>query len=389
MAMVRLDAFIFGYRNGTVAPSDVPKLTNALLKLGISSDVSSDGSFLLRERDVASFCRYADGRLRYDLSGREGLPGAFFCVMKRRGLVLAAFITLALRILLGGIVWDVRIEGNERLDDTTVREHLAANGFGIGDVWRLVDKNEVETAILAECADISWIAINRRGVVAYVRIMETENVGKENEEVPEFSNIIADRDAVIQEITVERGVAAVKVGDVVRRGDVLISGVVETEDGTVFCRAMGHVIGQAVTTVSAEIPRNGTERRKIGDSLREIRLNLFKIPINIFKNYRICLNEYDIIENDKEYALFGKHPLPIIFTEVRLVEYEKYPIVYTEDQMIRMAKDRLDDTVRSEFFTADILKMRSYGEFSEECYTLFTEIVYLTDISKESAIQVS
>ena len=38
-----------------------------------------------------------------------------------------------------------------------------------------------------------------------------------------FSNIVADRDGIIEEITVKKGYATVKPGDVVKKGDILIS----------------------------------------------------------------------------------------------------------------------------------------------------------------------
>lgn len=387
--MVKLDAFVFGYKIGYVEPEDVSKLINIFMKLSISADVSGGGRFVIRARDFKAFKRYCGGRLRYTVGDVQGLPGFIGLLMRRKGIVAAFIVFMLLHIFSSAVIWDIRIEGAERLSDDEVLRALGEQGFEIGDAWRDIDKNFIETNVLVNCKDISWISINRRGTVAYVRIMESENIGAQDKEAPLYSNILADRDAVVEEIRVEKGMAVVKVGDVVKKGDILISGIVETESGTYFCRAAGVIIGQSVSDVSVEVSRKGIERSYLEDFTREIRINLFKISINIFKNYRICLNDYDIIENVREYALLGKYDLPLSLSEISCREYENIEVFYSDDEMTVMARELLNEKIRNTFDESEILKMRSFGEFTDEGYRLITEVVYLTNIANESAIEVS
>ena len=387
--MVRIDTYLFGYRHLKVSCEDVPKLVNILLKLSISSSVSPDGGFVLRERDYKRFRAYSAGRIRYTSSEILGFTGFVMRLRKRYGLILAFSLFLFVSVWLSGTVWDVRIEGNERLEDAEILEILSESGFEVGDRWRRVDKNAVEADVLSDFPALSWISINRRGTVAYVRVVESENVGMKEEQPPTYSNILATEDAVISEITAKKGVAVVKPGDVVRKGDVLISGVIETESGTYFCRAEGSVKGQCVKTVSVEVPKKSTVKRPLRESLFEIRLKIFDFFINIFKNYGICRDSYDIINDNREYALFGKYKLPITLVKTYRAEYTEQEIEYSESEIVSMAKQKLDTTVRDMLQESDVVRMRSYGEWKSDFYVLSTEIVYYADITEESAIEVS
>ena len=387
--MARLDEYIFGYFKGKTEPCEVAKLVNLLLRLGISSDVMPDGSFSVRKRDAESFKRCAKGRFRFELGSPLGLYGAFLRLRHSYGILLALALSGIIFVLSFGRVWDVRVDGNERLTDRQIESYLAEQGLEIGKRWRKIDKNALENSILGENSDVAWISVNRRGTVAYVRLIESENILTGEESGSLYSNIVARCDGVIEEITVRSGAAAVKVGDVVRAGDVLISGVVENENGTVFCRADGIVRASCVTELSAEASENATERVAKEHKLREIRLSVFNFSINIFKNYGNCENSCDIIRENRNFALFGKLRLPIRIEKAYTVEYDTRQYVRSHDEMSDLAKRELDGMIYSVFKDADVLRMRTESSFSDGVYRITARVVYSTDIGKQSAIEIN
>ena len=174
--MVDIDSIIFGYRRAVVEPSCTSKLLNLLLKIGISADVTTDGAFIVKERYVKIFKAKAAGRIRYEMSDVMGAPGALAALRHRAGFIAAVALIFITMLFTSEMVWDIRVEGNERLRESDVIEALSDSGFEIGDFWRGMDKNLIETNLLLDFPDISWISINRRGTVAYVRIKESENV---------------------------------------------------------------------------------------------------------------------------------------------------------------------------------------------------------------------
>ncbi len=386
--MVRLDAFIFGYRRVKVAREDIDKLANILLKLGINADISYDGEVILRERDVGAFLPLAKRKLHFTIGELSGIPGYLCRYSRRYGIIAALLIVLVLNVILSELVWDIRIDGNERISDTEVTELLRESGFEIGDVWRAEDKNRIEAHLLSKCPDIAWLSINRRGTVAYVQISESENVGRDDgEEEFTYCNVIADRDAVIEEITVKRGIAAVKAGDVVKKGDLLISGVIENERGVTLCHAEGSVRGVSLERLTAQTPREDVIRVYDERKLCEIRLNIFKFSINIFKNYRNHKSDCDIIENEKEYTLFGKASLPFSVTRFYARHYSDVPVTRTDTEMAQLAADRLGEITESFLRNADVIKLKTYGRFDADTYVMTSEVVYCTEIGEESVIE--
>ena len=387
--MAGLDEYIFGYSVGRVDKSDVPHLATALFKLGISSSITCDGDFTLRQRDRHRLLEYAKGKIRIELGEAKGLYGMLIGALRRRCMLFALFFVTAFFLLTRTLVWDVRIDGNDTLSDSEIEDVLRENGFWIGASWSDVDSSSVEAAVLASHPEIAWISLNRRGTVAYVEIIESENVGIRDEIVPLYSNILADRDGVVEEITVKSGAAVVKIGDVVRKGDILISGVVETERGVTLCRAEGTVRARSAIDVSAESIKNVNEQVYKERFLADVRVILFNFSINIFKNYGNYGDTCDIIEEIKESALLGRYSTPFALRKIYVREYDTVTHSLTEDEMIAEAKKELDEIIYSTFKDSDVLKLRTTGEFSDGLYRMTTRVVYVTDIGEESAIEIT
>ena len=387
--MANLDKSVLGYHDGKVASDDSCKLVNALIKLDICSDVTPDGRFSVSRRDKLKFVSYAKSKMRFSLSEPLGIYGFIIRNKVRYGAILAIVITTLIFAFSSGRIWDIRISGNESLSDYRIEKSLEDLGFKTGARWGKIDKNEIEIELLRTNPDIAWISVNRRGTVAYVEIIESENVGMIDDKGYPFSNIVADRDGVIEEITVESGVAIVKSGDVVRRGDVLISGVVQNESGVTYCRALGSVRAHSVINVGAEVPSEITEKIADSHKIAQIRLIIFNFSINIFKNYRNHGNNCDIIKENRKVALFDKYELPIKIEKTYIVSYTENTRIRSADEMANEAKRELDGKIYAMFKDADVIKLRTQSELTDGVYRITSRVVYSGEIGKESAIKIS
>ena len=387
--MANLNEHIFGYYDGKVEASESCKLVNSLLRLDVCSYVTFDGHFSIPARDKAKFVAYSKSRMHFELSEPRGLYGFVIRNRCRYGAILAVLMLMVFFIFSSGVVWDIRISGNDTISDISLENSLGDLGLRTGVRWRKINKNEIETELLAANPDIAWISVNRRGTVAYVEVVESENIGRGEEHAYPFSNIIADRDGVIEEITVESGTAVVKVGDVVKKGELLISGIIESESGVTFCRAQGEVKASGVATVRAESTSAIIEKVPQAYKIRELRLIIFNFSVNIFKNYRNHENSCDIIKENRKIALFDKYRLPIRIEKVYEVKYAETERLLSEDEMTEAAKRELDGKIYSMFKNADVVKLRTQGEFIGDVYRITSRVVYSSEIGKESAIKTS
>ena len=218
--------------------------------------------------------------VEYEISEAQGLFGFFVKNRRRFGAIFGILLCLAFLQFSGSRVWDVRIEGNEQLPSSVIEKALEDVGVAPGVGWGSFSASDKELELLESTPEIGWVNINRRGVVAYVTVKE-KNIKEEPAPLPLYSNVVSAYDCVIEEITVTSGVAVVKAGDTVRRGDLLISGVIPAELGGGFVAAEGEVVGRMREEISVSVRR--TEEKIVYEraQISEIRLKIFSFLINI------------------------------------------------------------------------------------------------------------
>ena len=385
--MVGIDKIIFGYRRIRVREEDCAALANLLLSLGMSARLDADNSFALKERECKALLAAASGKIELYVSEPLGIPGFIKKNRKRYGTAAGLLFAVFTLVFLSGLVWDVRIVGEYSLDEDKIKAELDKAGLSVGSFWHGLDKNAIENRVLLGCEDISWIAINRKGCVAYVQLSEKEGGGKPADEA-QYTNIVAACDAVIEEITVMKGVALVKPGDVVRRGDILISGIYPDELGGGFCHADGAVMGSVKETLTVEASRieemiSEKERRRV-----KTKINIFGFSLNIFKNYGNYPEPCDIIEEKEDLMLFGKFKLPVKIFREYSVERVSERIVHSDSSLTDKARELMTEKIREVTAGADILKLKTDGGFTESGYRMKTEIVYSRNIAEDIPFEV-
>ena len=382
--MVRVSYLIFGYRKISVAPEKSGVVISRFLKNKISFTTAGDGLFYIAERDIVATRKALAGDVECEESKPLGFRGAIMRIRHKKGLAVGFMISLFLLIFSENLVWDIRVEGNERLSSASVVEALSECGLSIGDFWPTVKRSDVEGAVLSKFPDISWININRRGSVAYIVLSERENTEKDEGEIQKngYSNIVAAVDCVIEEITVKRGVAEVKPGDVVRAGDILISGILPDTAGGGFCRAEGVVIGRCFERVESITERKYKKVSEISETPVSATLKIFNLPINIFKKYGNSYDGCDIIKNVKVFSIFDKAKLPIFFTTEYAHSYVYSEEEYSDDELVAVAARELRAKTAARLCGSDLLKIKTFGEFTDTGYKICSEIVFLSNVGK-------
>lgn len=385
MLMVRIDCMIFGYRKIKIEPSDLSAVTSVMLHNKIPTYFNFDGTFSVRERDFPKVFELLEGRFSYEASDTRGAYGAYKSFKHKAAAVIAILISVLIVFISSLLVWDVRIEGNEAVTDTAIVCGLSDCGFSVGKFWHRIDNSIVEAEFLSRFPEVSWININRRGGVAYVSVIENNaEEEKETGEEYKYLNIVADCDCVIEEITVKSGQAMVKPGDTVKRGDLLISGVAQTEFGLQLCRAEGNVIGRIKEKISAEVDRECVIKTKKNEKISSVVLKIFDFPVKILKKYGNSMDKYDIIKSVKTFSLFDKCKLPLELSTEYRVEYGTEVKIYSDDELIRAALYALNAKTAERLNFSDLIKIKTNGNFTETGYIIYSDVVYCTEVGKIS-----
>ncbi len=382
--MVRVSFWFFGYRvvriEGDGAENAVPLFFNK--KIRFTSP--EPGVYLVSEQQIGIVLALLKNKYTYSVSECLGLGGAIRRTKCKRGLCVGIFLSLILCILLSNTVWDVKVEGNRSISDSEIVTKLSELGFNIGDFWPMINRTEIENEFLFKTKEISWININRRGTVAYVVVSEKDKISGEEDKAQKtgYANIVASVGCVIEEITVKRGQAEVKPGDVVKAGDILISGVLPDEAGGGFCYAEGAVIGRLSDRTEVFVSRE--YERTIKKEMNPIRLDLkiFNLTINIFKKYRNYTEGCDIIEDVKVFSLERDKSLPFSINTKYALDCIKEKALYTDDELVRLAMGAMSAKNAIRLKSADLLKITTNGEFTDTGYKMYSDLVFLSDVGE-------
>lgn len=376
--MVNIDCLFLGYRRFFVQEDAIGTVADLLLNHGIFAKFEAGGSFVLPLRRSARVMRILSDTAGVSVSEPLGIPGFFFRYRRRYGVFLAVALVLLFAFFSGGRVWDVRTEGEGELSDAYVRDALSEAGLVSGARFSALDLSVIESQVLKKSERIAWLNINRRGNVAYVRYSAKAKTA-ENQTTSSYANIVADEDAMVEEITVRLGTAVVREGESVRRGDLLISGV-----GGGLLSADGSVRGRVRRRVEVTVPRienviSSGERHTCALSV-----NFFGNSLNIFKIYRNRAEECDIIEETEHLTLLGLVRLPVVIHRTVAVSREVCTRTYSDADCVKIAAARLSSVLRQELSGGDLIRLRTGGAFTEDGYRMYAEVTEIREIGRRS-----
>ncbi len=159
-----------------------------------------------------------------------GLPLLARRCRARAGIFAGLLAGALLLWYLSGGLWELRVTGNETLGAEEILDALAEEGIRVGARTARLDCAEAERQMQARLPRLSWIAVNITGCRATAEVREAT----EPPETPpegEYANVVAARDGVILRADVLSGEGQPKIGEAVVKGDLLVSGVVEMNNG--------------------------------------------------------------------------------------------------------------------------------------------------------------
>ncbi|MBR3788620.1 MAG: sporulation protein YqfD [Clostridia bacterium] len=183
---------------------------------------------------------------------KRGLPFFIKNNRARAGVLVGLSLVVFFLALSSCMLWNIEVIGNEKIKSEVLMESLSNNGVRIGVFKSKIDTIAIQNELLDEYKDLSWASINIFGTKAVLEV-------KENSEKPKMAddkipmNIIAKKDGQIVLVEAHKGTNVVKEGDVVVKGDLLISGVTLNGDGSEkTIHATGKVFANTLTNINGE-----------------------------------------------------------------------------------------------------------------------------------------
>ena len=193
--------------------------------------------------------------------------------LRTRYALLAALALFAL-LLFGGnlFIWSFEVTGNETVPTETILRALEKCGVAVGSQGLKIHQEDVRNRALLELPDVAWLAVNVRGCVAHVQVVERKRPPAVVQE-SQVCNVVARREGLVTRVQALDGKAVAAPGSVVTEGELLISGVADSErSGLRLLHGMGEVWARTWYALSVSVPLKTTE--KTGEGRKKLHLSL-------------------------------------------------------------------------------------------------------------------
>ncbi|MBQ8697138.1 MAG: sporulation protein YqfD, partial [Clostridia bacterium] len=180
--------------------------------------------------------------VRIKITEKRGLPFYLRRHRNRVGLLIAFAFFAVFMVVMNRFVWCIESTGSEKFSGEQILLVAEEMGLKYGTFVPFFDEREASRKIVnAFDGELLWASINIKGSKAVVEVRDFVKGIDENYN-NEPCNIVSDSDGVVLSVEVSKGQSAIASGSAVSKGDLLISGVVDTKDMSAsYCHAKGKV----------------------------------------------------------------------------------------------------------------------------------------------------
>ena len=353
--IVELLKNVLGYVRFSIRGDFPERLLNQLALGGVSvwgiERQGNEISACILKKDYLKIRRYRmKNKVFTKVLSRHGLPFKAYRYRFRVGFAAGLLLYFAALVFLSSFVWNVRVVGVEKLTEAEVLSVCSKLGLYEGRLKKEIDAENLRTRLALELPEISWASVNMEGVRATVNISEISSLKNPPEE---DCNLIAERDGVITKFEVTSGTIAVKLGQTVKQGDLLVSGITEYKDGTYkFGPSQGEVIAETVRETEVFVPFSQQKTVRTGKPLKKRVLSVFGVHVPLYLGSVEGEFETDLTaikyENSEMY-------LPVKLTETVFYKtaVEEFTVTSAEAEAIALAE--LENREAEDFKNAEIL----------------------------------
>ena len=292
--------------------------------------------------------RRAAGKLECSVTPlrRSGAPYTLRRLLSRPALAAGA-VAVGLWLVLGSFfIWEFTIEGNETLPDEVILRALEEQGVGIGSFGLSLDGEDLRNRILLELPELVWLTVNVSGCRASVQVRERVPV-PETVDRKALSNLVARRAGLVLEIHAFSGVKCVVEGMSVEEGQILISGVEDTENfGARTTAGLGEVKGRTWHTLTAKLPLTVQKKVYAGEKTG-YSLIFGKKRVKFFGNSSIEGRNYDKITKRMKLSFLGV-PLPVTVEQEKWQFFETQPAAADPAALEELGRAVLEDRLAAQ-----------------------------------------
>ena len=279
---------------------------------------------------------------------KDGVPPFLLRFRKRYAFLTGLALAILAVCILNRFVLVVDVEGNEQVSTQAILTELRRQGLRPGVYGPSLALKDISNEALLHLEDLSWMAVNLRGIRAQVVVQERIHKPELVDETV-MGDIVAEAPGIITHLEAWSGDAAVEEGATVLPGDVLIRGSIQmdppqwSEEPTLWMpvRAMGKAEGRTWRTLTAAIPLTAQVKEPTGEEVHRWSVTILGERKEFFQKGGIPFERYDKITKIWNLILSGDMVLPFSLAQETYRAYETAQVPVDPDAARTMLEQRL------------------------------------------------
>ena len=262
---------------------------------------------------------------------KRGLPMIIKKHKRRKPLFIGIVLFLILLIYMNQYIWDIEINGCEKISKDTILNTLKECGVYPGQIRFRLDQKKLKNEMLVKIPDLAWLWVEKSGSKIIVEVKEKLPV-PEVFKPDDYCSIIALKDGVIDSMIVKNGMPLAELGETVHKNSILVSGMITSERGIParYLHSEAEIYARTWYEKTKAFSCIVQKREETGKTSKKIRIKLFGLDINFYKNPTPDFTDYYTEEEKYELSLFGKYMGVTLYTNT----HHEVSISYT-----RLAQD--------------------------------------------------
>lgn len=257
---------------------------------------------------------------------------------KRYGILAGLLLFFLIIGFFSNTVMVIEVYGGEKISHSEMLEILSRYDIEKGSFIPSLDFKYAAKEITFTVEGISWISIRNTGGRVMVEYTETDPSPKLTpQHIP--SNIVASRPAQIVDVEVYMGELQVMLRDGVRKGEILVSGVLQDKQGASrYVHSLGRIIGRYTDNVTVFQPFSEQKLLMSGEEIVKKSLCVFglRMPLSLGSVEGL----YDYSERSEPLYLFDRRlPIEIIYETYR--PFEETTLSFTAEEARAEAEQKI------------------------------------------------
>ena len=274
--------------------------------------------------------------VRVHILKKRGVPFILNRYRKRSGILVGAVLFFVIIQLMSGYIWIIDVEGNQKVSTEKILSSCHSVGLDIGvrkDSFYPKLKRE---ELMLRLDGVAWSSLNVEGSRLTVNVTEI----KESDKEKTYSNLKAASDGIIEKMDITSGTSVVSVGQAVKKGDLLVSGIIETADVTRFVNSRGKVY--AKTEEEIVLSENYSQKHSVPTGKTKVKtvIETFGLKIPLYLGTEKGLFETE--KNEKNLKLFSSN-LPLKIHTKKYTFLKEGRVTYSYDELCRRLEKRLNN----------------------------------------------